>query len=106
MTQTHSPLPWRYEEDHDTGPYDEEFNRFYRVLDASGKEVCRCDTEEQARLYANAVNCHAQLVEACKGLLDSIRERHPEDFRDGGNGYSCPHITRIAAAIAKAEEKQ
>jgi hypothetical protein len=44
-------------------------------------------------------------VQAAKALLDFVRGRYPEDFIDGGRGFTCPYHITLAEAIAQLESE-
>ena len=35
-------------------------------------------------------------------LLKYVRRSHPEDFKDEGTGYKCPHMRQLLHAVVKA----
>ncbi len=41
----------------------------------------------------------ATLIAAAEGLLAFIRQRYPDDFVEGGQGYLCQHHRKIDAAL-------
>jgi hypothetical protein len=53
------------------------------------------------RVWMRALSQREELVEACEGLLTFIRERYPDDFKQGGRGFTCPHHMAIETAIKK-----
>ena len=54
--------------------------------------------ETNADLIVRAVNCHADLLAACKGLMAFLEEC-------GGDETECPRYIQAAAAVAKAEQR-
>jgi len=36
-----------------------------------------------------------RLKTACEGLLEFIRIKYPDDFKEGGQGFTCPHHQAI-----------
>jgi hypothetical protein len=78
----------------------QELERKCEDLSVSGISACgslmrELDTERER---------NKTLVEACEGLLQFIREKYPDDFKEGGRGFICPHHIEIADALAKAKE--
>lgn len=37
---------------------------------------------------------------AARALLASVRAKHPEDFAEGGRGYTCEYMRALAEALA------
>lgn len=45
-----------------------------------------------------------QLIQTNKQLLDFIRAKYPEDFVEGGPGFTCMYHQRISELIADLEQ--
>lgn len=46
---------------------------------------------------------YRELEDACRGLLAFIQKRYPDDFREGGRGYICPHHIAINDALQRID---
>lgn len=60
-------------------------------------------SEANARFIVTACNCHDELLEAAKNLLEFVKGRFPDDFKEGGKGFTCPYHKALEAAIQKAD---
>ena len=58
---------------------------------------------ELRALKARKVGAVRELREAAESLLAFIRERFPEDFKEGGRGFVCPHHARLERAAAEVK---
>ncbi len=76
-------------------------NGLYRIADCRQSGLSDEDNNANAHLIAAAPD----MREACKGLLNFIKEKYPSDFIVGGPGFTCPHHIAIEKAMAKAEGK-
>lgn len=45
-----------------------------------------------------------ELERACISLLAFIRFKYPEDFKEGGRGYICPHHKKIAELLLPTDQ--
>lgn len=61
---------------------------------------CECGTCQYKHRAEEAEKREQLLREAAEGLLAHIRDRFPDDFRDGGRGFVCPHHIKLAEALA------
>lgn len=61
--------------------------------------VADAGAHADAAFIVRACNAHDDLVTACQGLLQFVRERYPDDFKEGGRGFICPHHIAIEAAL-------
>jgi hypothetical protein len=76
-----------------------------------GPDICRCSSEDRAHLIAHRVNCHDELLEACRNLdsaltlLNNTRPEFPEQkVHAWGQAFAAQD--RARDAIAKAERKE
>lgn len=86
----HSPLPWKF------GNYGSD------IVDANGNMVVCCwqsqiaeDNFANAELVLRAVNCHDELVEACKRLLAVCEKWHLDD-PVCNDGWNAARLRRMA----------
>lgn len=65
---------------------------------------CTCEAGFRGEVYHCPLHAAApDMYEACKGLLEFIKSKYPEDFKAGGKGFTCPHHQAIEKALARAE---
>lgn len=100
---THSPLPWTYLYENDTGPNDEGFAEWYEVLDAKRNGVARVHEEEDAAIIVRACNAHDAMLAALRRQVANV-ERWLETGVPAGPEESREIYEQMKAAIAKAEE--
>lgn len=67
----HTPEPWTYEYDNDTGPSDDYYVEFYKITGASGY-VGQCDTEDDARLASAAPDLLEALEDARNKMVSQL----------------------------------
>jgi hypothetical protein len=48
---------------------------------------------------------YEDLWEGVEGLLALVRKRFPDDFKEGGKGFTCKHHKRLADHIQKWKTK-
>ena len=90
----HSPLPFWIDDDHfiASGKND----KYLTVADPhASNDIDPCEIEANAEFIVKAVNCHYELVEALKNLLEWGNDS--EDFNDE------PVLVNAINAIKKAE---
>ena len=96
---THTPLPWHQHQD------------YASVRDATGRCVADCGSrsakiaQEATRLIVRAVNCHDELLAACREAMSWLREYHTQmgsPMDEGVFGLT----DQLEDAIAKAGENQ
>lgn len=101
----HTPTPWnvRYYDEFQNAPLDvlsSEGNCIANVGRRSVNKTTGKVYEPSAEAFANAafivkaVNCHQELVDAAKAVLDNLRE---------GDFISTTRLDALQAAIAKAK---
>jgi hypothetical protein len=97
----HTPGPWRVHGGYGICVVP---NEPIGVIGARTIVACRQEWIPGKEQHANArlIAAAPELLEACEGLLGFIRERYPDDFKEGGKGFTCPHHLAIEAAIKKA----
>ena len=97
---THTPLPWHQHQD------------YASVRDATGRCVADCGSrsdkiaQEATRLIVRAVNCHDELLAACRQVqryFDALAEMQPDRNR-GTEGTRIREV--VQDAIARAGENQ
>jgi hypothetical protein len=44
---------------------------------------------------------YEDLSQGVVGLLNFVKERFPDDFKEGGKGFTCPHHKRLAAHVKR-----
>lgn len=53
----------------------------------------------------NVKSVEQELYEAASELLEFIRQKFPNDFKEGGRGFTCPFHQALHAAVLRAERK-
>ena len=86
----HTPLPWRFGR-HDAGGPDRD------IIGASGDVLALASTGADAALICRAVNCHADLLAACR-LAESLAPYIGESAFDG-------HASAVFHALDAAARK-
>jgi len=65
---------------HTSGPWYAKEGMIASLSDPTGRTIATCDEQADAEFIAKAMNCHEELLEACKvvvGLLEAMHEVPP-----------------------------
>ncbi len=76
------------------------------ICDANDQLVCipvsRPDPDE-AEANGDLITAVPDLLEAAENLLEFIKAKYPNDFIEGGKGFTCKYHLKLQTAIAKAK---
>ncbi len=53
------------------------------------------------QINKNKIN---RLIDANHALLNFIRQKYPDDFKEGGSGFTCPHHREIDGLLKEIHD--
>ncbi len=52
-------------------------------------------------VLAHNFSLMCDVVEATRDLINDIKQNNPEDFKEGGKGWQCPHMKKMDDALTR-----